>query len=203
MLLGWLVTFYVVPMGLAAPYAAGLHAPVAVPIVTGLVFAAGPFGTALGSVMLGRLVPQATRERWMGLLAVAACGVLVLCALGAGLIAVLGIIAVSGACAAYQLAANAAFVAAVPAERRGQAFGLANGGMQVLQGLWIVLAGAAVSSSLISPAVAVAVSGGLGMVLAAALATSWHRKTVRGEMSLRGRRTPLPAALVAHARAPL
>jgi hypothetical protein len=45
------------------------------------------------------------------------------------------ITAASGACVSYQLAANAGFVAAVPAGRRGQAFGLANGGMQVTQDL--------------------------------------------------------------------
>jgi MFS family permease len=172
MLLGWLVAFYVVPMGLAAPYAASLHRSFPIPISTGLVFAAGPFGTAVGAVLLGRLVPQAWRQRLTGPLAIAACGLLALCALKPGLVAALLIIAGSGACASYQLAANAAFVAVVPPGRRGQAFGLANGGMQVLQGLWIVLAGAAASSQAISPAAAIAISGGLGAVLAAALATS-------------------------------
>jgi MFS family permease len=175
MLLGWLVAFYVVPMGLAAPYAASFHGSLAIPIGTGLVFAAGPLGTALGAVVFGRMVPPTVRQRWMGPMAVAACGVLLLCWLPAGLIAALLIIIASGACASYQLAANAAFVAAVPPERRGQAFGLANGGMQVTQGLWIVLAGAAASSNVITPAVAIAASGGLGAVLAAALAMMWHR----------------------------
>ncbi len=54
MLFGWLVAFYVVPMGLAAPYAASFHASLAIPISTGLVFAAGPFGTAIGAVVFGR-----------------------------------------------------------------------------------------------------------------------------------------------------
>jgi MFS family permease len=174
-LFGWLVAFYVVPMGLAAPYAASFHGSLAIPIGTGLVFAAGPLGTALGAVIFGRMAPPAVRQRWMGPMAVAACGVLLLCWLPAGLIAALLIIIASGACASYQLAANAAFVAAVPPERRGQAFGLANGGMQVTQGLWIVLAGAAASSNVITPAVAIAISGGLGAVLAAALATAWQR----------------------------
>ena len=170
MLLGWLVAFYVVPMGLAAPYAASFHASFPIPISTGLVFAAGPFGTALGAVVLGRMVPQASRQRLMGPLAITACGLLLLCWLQPGLIAALLIIAGSGACASYQLAANAAFVAAVPPERRGQAFGLANGGMQVSQGLWIIIAGAVASANAISPATAIAISGGLGALLAAALA---------------------------------
>ena len=108
----------------------------------------------------------------MGPLAVAACGLLLLCSLHPGLIASLVIIAASGACASYQLAANAAFVSAVPPDRRGQAFGLANGGMQVSQGLWIIVAGAVVSSHALSPATGVAISGGVGVVLAAALATT-------------------------------
>jgi MFS family permease len=174
-LLGWLVAFYVVPMGLAAPYAASFHGSLAIPIGTGLVFAAGPLGTALGAVVFGRMVPPPVRQRWMGPMAVAACGVLLFCWLPVGLIAALLILIASGACASYQLAANAAFVAAVPPQRRGQAFGLANGGMQVTQGLWIVLAGAAASSNIITPAVAIAISGGLGAVLAAALATAWQR----------------------------
>jgi MFS family permease len=182
MLLGWLVTFYVVPMGLAAPYADDLRSSVAIPIATGLVFAAGPFGTAIGSVVFGRRVPQNARQRWMGPLAVAACGVLVLCAPRTGLIAALVIIAVSGACASYQLAANAAFVAAIPPERRGQAFGLANGGMQVLQGLWIVLAGAVVSTNLMTPGTAIAISGGLGGALAAALAISVRSQSAQARI---------------------
>lgn len=178
MLLGWLVAFYVVPMGLAAPYAASFHVSLAVPISTGLVFAAGPFGTAVGAAVSGRMVAPRARQRWMGPMAVGACAVLLLCALQPGLIVALLIIAVSGACASYQLAANAAFVGAVSPERRGQAFGLANGGMQVGQGLWIVLAGAVATSRALTPADVIAISGGLGAVLAAALAMSWRPQSV-------------------------
>jgi hypothetical protein len=127
MLLGWLVAFYVVPMGLAAAYAVSFRGFLPFPIGTGVLFAAGPFGTALGAVVFGRLVPPAVRQRWMGPMAIDACGLLLFCWLQPGLLAALVIIAGSGACASYQLAANAAFVAVVPPERRGQAFGLANG----------------------------------------------------------------------------
>jgi MFS family permease len=170
-LFGWLVAFYVVPMGLAAPYAATLHGSLPDAVATGLVFAAGPFGTAVGAILFGRLVSPETRQRWMGPLAVAACGTLLFCALRPGLAAALVIIAVSGACACYQVAANAAFVSAVPAARRGQAFGLASGGMQISQGLLVVLAGAA--ASLITPGTVIAISGGAGGVLAVGLALSW------------------------------
>jgi MFS family permease len=172
MLLGWLVAFYIVPTGLAAPYADSVHAALPIAVSTGLIFAAGPFGTSVGAVVFGRMVPPAWQRRLMGPLAVAACGMLLLCCLHPGLIVSLAVLAASGACASYQLAANAAFVSAVPAARRGQAFGLANGGMQVSQGLWIILAGGVVASSALSPAAAVAVSGGIGAILAAALAIS-------------------------------
>jgi MFS family permease len=172
MLFGWLVAFYVVPMGLAAPYAARFHR-VPLAVATGLVFAAIPLGSVIGALVFSRAVAPAQRQRWMGPLAAGSCGLLVLCVTQPGLIASLAIFAASGACAAYQIAANAAFVAVVPAERRGQAFGLANGGMQVSQGLWFIAAGAAAEA--VSPAVVIAVSGGLGAALAAALAISWHR----------------------------
>jgi hypothetical protein len=177
-LFGWLVTFYVVPMGLAAPLAAGLHAGLPLAVTTGLIFAAGPLGTMLGAIAFSRLVPAPRRQAWLGPLAVVACGVLLLLAFRLGLIASLVTLAVSGACASYQLAANAAFVAAVPPERRGQAFGLANGGMQVFQGLWIVLAGALAARAL-SPGVVVAISGGIGAALAAVLALTRRRETAQ------------------------
>ena len=183
-LLGWLVAFYVVPTGLAAPYADGLHSSLPIAISTGLIFAAGPFGTAVGAVLFGRMIPPESQQRWMGPLAVAACGLLLLCWLRPGMVASMVVIAASGACASYQLAANAAFVSAVPPERRGQGFGLANGGMQVSQGLWIVLAGAVVASGAVTPATGIAISGGVGAILAAALA-----------MTARRNRAPLAAPL--------
>jgi MFS family permease len=177
-LFGWLVTFYVVPMGLAAPLADGLRAGLPLAVTTGLIFAAGPLGTVLGAIAFSRLVPAPRRQAWLGPLAVTACGVLLLLALRLDLAALLAVLAVSGAGAAYQLAANAAFVAAVPPERRGQAFGLANGGMQVFQGLWIVLAGA-IAAHALSPGTVIAVSGGIGAALAAALALTRRRATTR------------------------
>ena len=172
-LFGWLVAFYVLPQGLAVPYAARFHTmPPAV--AAGLVFAAGPFGTALGAIAFGRMVDPPRRLRWMGPLAVACCCALLLCALHPSLLTSLAIFVVSGACAAYQLAANAAFVSAIPNHRRGQAFGLANGGMQVTQGVWFVLAGAVAEA--VGPAAMIAVSGAVGAMLAVALTLSWQRQ---------------------------
>lgn len=177
MLFGWLVAFYVVPMGLAAPYAAGFRA-LPLPVGAGLVFAAVPFGTAVGAVVVGRLVPPDMRRRALGPMAVVACGVLTLCWTHPGLAASLGIFALAGAFAAYQVAANAAFVAAIPPGRRGQAFGLANGGMQVTQGLWFIAAGAAAEAT--SPAAVIAASGLLGAIGAVVLTASHRAAHQRG-----------------------
>jgi NH3-dependent NAD+ synthetase len=48
--------------------------------------------------------------------------------------------------------------------------------MQVFQGLWIVLAGA-IAAHALSPGTVIAVSGGIGAALAAALALARHRET--------------------------
>ncbi len=172
-LFGWLVTFYVVPMGLAAPYAARFHG-VPLAIGTGLVFAAIPFGTAVGTFVLGRVVSPARRRRWMGPMAVGSCAVLILCWTQPGAAASLAIFIVAGALAGFQLPANAAFVAAVPAQRRGQAFGLANGGMQVAQGLWFIGAGAMAEA--LRPATTIAISGVIGTVVATRLMIDWRRQ---------------------------
>ena len=83
------------------------------------------------------------------------------------------IFAASTVCSCYQLAANAAFVKAVPPSWRGQAFGLANGGINVGQSAWFAAAGAL--ASVLSPAVVIGLSGLLGTAIAATLAVSWRR----------------------------
>ena len=70
MLLGWLAAFYTVAEALAVPYAAQLrHGAIA----AGLIFAAGPLGSAVGMVVFTRMVSPPRRMRWMGPMAVAAC----------------------------------------------------------------------------------------------------------------------------------
>jgi MFS family permease len=170
MLLGWLVPFYAVPEGVAAPYAHLLHGG---SVATGLILAAGPAGGIVGSVVFPKLVPPGRRQYYMGVLAVAACAILALCFSGPPLIPSLIVFAASTVCSCYQFAANAAFVKAVPPSWRGQAFGLANGGINVGQSLWFAAAGAAAEA--VSPAVVIGLSGLIGAVIAASLAVSWRR----------------------------
>lgn len=172
MLLGWLVPFYAVPEALAVPYAAHFHGGAA---MAGLILAAGPFGSLVGTIAFSRLVDPAARLLWMGPLAVACCAVLAVCALNPALSLALVVIAAAGALSAYQLAANAAFITTVPSHRRGQAFGLANGGINVGQGVWFAVAG--LGADTLGPAKIIAVSGAVGAAAAIALAVSWHRQT--------------------------
>ena len=173
MLLGWLGAFYTVPEALAVPYAARLHHG-SLAVGAGLIFAAGPLGSAVGMVVFTRLVRPAARLRWMGPMAVAACLILVTCLAQPDLLGLLAIVAGSGLLAAYQIAANAEFVLAAPDDRRGQAYAIANGGMNLGQGVLYVLAGLVASAT--TPAIAVAGSGLIGAILAWWLATDWRRQ---------------------------
>jgi MFS family permease len=83
------------------------------------------------------------------------------------------LLGVSGIFDCFQLAANASFVAAAPARQRSQAFGIAQGGMSLGQGLAIVIAGAAAEHH--APSLVIAVSGAVGVVAAIAIAFSRPR----------------------------
>jgi predicted MFS family arabinose efflux permease len=165
MFYGWLAAFYNAPEGIAAPLARALGGG---SVTVGLVLAAEAFGSTVGAVMFSRLVDPPRRLRWMGPLAIAAPGILLLFAVHPRLPAALATLAASGVFACYQLAANAAFVSAAPAAHRSQAFGLAQGGMNFGQGLVMVLAGAAAGR--LAPDVVIVVCGAVGA--AAALVTS-------------------------------
>jgi hypothetical protein len=80
---------------------------------------------------------------------------------------------ISGLCDCYQLAANAAFVRAVPDSQRSQAFGIAQGGMSLGQGAAMILAGAAAQQ--FPPSLVIAASGVLGLAAAVAIAVSRPR----------------------------
>ncbi len=181
--LAWLCAFYVVPEGLAVPYAAGLGGGAG---AAGLLLAANPVGSVIGAVVVSRFVPPAGRLRFMGPLAILSCLPLLGFAARPGLAGACVLLALSGLGSSFQLPANAAFVAAVPADRRGQAFGLVQAGILFFQGLALLIGGAAAER--IAPHLVIVVAGSLGLLVALALAST----------SLRARRpalTQLSAAL--------
>jgi Major Facilitator Superfamily len=170
MLFGWLAAFYNAPEGVAAPLAASLGGGAA---TIGVILAAQVFGETAGMLVFGSLVRPAVRLRLMGPLAVATCAVLAAFAVTHALAGILLLLAASGALGGYQLAANAAFVSAVPHARRGAAFGLAVGGMSLGQGIVMIAAGAAAER--FAPADVIAVIGAVGAVCALVVALSWAR----------------------------
>ncbi|MGH3164890.1 MAG: MFS transporter, partial [Trebonia sp.] len=170
LLLGWLAAFYEIPEGIAAPYASRLGGGA---VATGLLIAFSQVGAIVCAPFFTGKIGPLTRLRWMGPMAVCACGTLVLTALRPGLPASMAIFALSGSFAIYQIAANTAFVERVPNERRAQAFGLANAGLMVGQGAAFALAGAA--AEVVPPSAVTAIGGGLGAVFACGLAFRWRR----------------------------
>jgi MFS family permease len=183
LLLGWLVAFYTIPEGVAAPYAASL---VGGSIATGLVLASTVFSTTIVTPLFSRLVRPRRRLAWMGPLAVLTCATLVLTALRPSLAVSLVIFSLSAAFGVYQLAANTAFVVRVPNERRAQAFGIANMGVIVGQGAAFVAAGAA--AEVVAPAVVIAVGGGIGAIVGLVLTLRWRHVSPPGGRHAAGRR---------------
>ncbi len=171
MLFGWLAAFYNAPEGVVTPLARAVGGGA---IAVGVLLAAQALGETTGAIVFSRFVAPPTRLRSMGPLSVAASAVLVLFIWRPGLLASLLILFASGLFAAYQLAANAAFVSAAPTEQRSQAFGLAQGGMSLGQGTVMILAGA-VADHHHSAASIIAVCGAVGAVVALAIALSWAR----------------------------
>ena len=184
MLFGWLAAFYDAPEGVVTPLARDLGGGAA---AVGVILAAMALGQTVGAIVFSRFVAPATRLRVMGPLAIAACGVLALFFWRPSLPGSLLILFGSGLGASYQIAANAAFVSAAPREQRGQAFGLAQGGISLGQGTVMILAGAAADHY--SPAWVIAISGTVGAAAALAIAVSWagaRRQSADGHLQRLG-----------------
>ncbi|MFC6081123.1 MFS transporter [Sphaerisporangium aureirubrum] len=171
-LFAWLCGFYVLPEGIAVPYAATFSRdPQTVTLLTGLLMAAMPTGTVIGAFFFGRCVTPTRRLRAMGWMAMLSCAPLIGCAMRPPVAVVLALWALAGFGGAYQLAANAAFVQCVPANRRAQAFGLVQSGLLGVQGIGILIGGAAAQA--LGPEPVVALAGAAGLSVAALLAMLW------------------------------
>ncbi|WP_127784416.1 MFS transporter [Rhodococcus sp. X156] len=170
--LAWLAGVFVVPEGLAAPYADSLGGGAR---TVGLLLAAGPAGVLLGSLLFVRLLPHRLRTALVGPLAVAAGVPLLFCGLQPGLEVTLLLWAVSGLCSAYQVQIVVEYVLAVPRPQRGQAIGIASAGLLAAQGVGLLVGGLA--AELWNVSVAVAAAGALGVALAAPLALRRARST--------------------------
>lgn len=173
-LFAWLAAFHVhsVPAGVVVPYAAERGGG---PLAVGLLLAAAGLGSGVAMVAVSRL-PGPRRLRLMAPLALLAAAPLVPCLLDPPLPVVGLLWLVAGLGTGYQLAANVAFVSAVPAERRAQAFGMVSAGLAAGQGLGVVAAG--LLAEIADPAVVVGLAGVAGLVAALALLATPSARTV-------------------------
>jgi predicted MFS family arabinose efflux permease len=161
--------FYVIPEGLAVPYASQIHAGTA---GVGILLAANPVGAVLGMIALKSLRPG-WRLRLMGPLAVATCAILLPTA-WAPVLAVSALLWVAnGLFSSYDMVANTTFVQIVPDASRGQAIGLASATMQGAQGLGVVVGG--LIAQAITPAAVIGWAAIAGMVAALVAAAAWAR----------------------------
>ncbi|MDQ1739394.1 MAG: hypothetical protein QOE53_1046 [Pseudonocardiales bacterium] len=168
----WLLGHYVVPEGVAPPYAHSLGAGAA---GIGLLMAAGPAGAALGTYLFLRLVPSTSRPTWMPILAIV-CGLpLVVCWLRPGIAVSIVLWAISGAATSYQIQVVTEYIRAVPDNRRAQAVGVAASGLLASQGIGILLGG--IVASRFGAASAVGVAGAVAAGLAVWITVLWTRTT--------------------------
>jgi predicted MFS family arabinose efflux permease len=117
---------------LLVPYAAVRGFPDG---AAGLLLACVPVGMILGNLVVARLMSPATRERAVPVL-VALLGVPLLgFAPDLGTVALGALLVVTGFGFGYGIGVQRAFRDAVPADVRGQAFGLASTGLMTLQGV--------------------------------------------------------------------
>lgn len=187
--LAWLAGVFVVPEGIAAPYA---HAIGGGTSAQGLLMAAMPAGTSVGTYLFVRLAPAGMRSRLMGPLAIAGGVPLIACWMLPGLALSLCLWAASGLFFCYQVQVITEFTRAVPDEQRGQAVGIASSGLLAVQGIGILLGGIVAGTWGVGRSVGLA--GLVGSLLGCCLTLMWARASVKP--------APLPPAEAGQHRRP-
>ena len=178
LLLAWVgAAFAIVPEGLAVAYAESLGKG---EVATGVLTAATPFGVVVGALLVGRFIDPAKRVPLMLPLAVLAFLPLLGTLAHPPVPVAFALWALSGVGMAYQLPANATFVAAVPAASRGRAFGLAQSGLYVSQGL--ALAGGGALAEAVDVHLVIVLAGVLGLAGVGLLALSWPHEAMRAAL---------------------
>ncbi|MEC3977003.1 MFS transporter [Amycolatopsis sp. H20-H5] len=166
-----LIGLFVVPEGLAAPYA---NAVGVTSLGVGLLMAADPVGSVLGAWWATRTSGRtSTRPRTVVVPAVLAGVPLIACAVVPGIVWPMVLWAASGAFATlYLIRLQAVVVAVVPDARRGTVMGRLSTCLYTSQGVAIVSAG--VLAEGVGPVRAVAAAGALASVLALAGGFVWR-----------------------------
>jgi predicted MFS family arabinose efflux permease len=139
-----LTLFTTVPEGLAAAWASRVTSTAAgAGLAQGMIMAGYPAGFMLGGLVVGRLLRPSTRQALIRPLAVLAPLALVPALLDPSAPVVALLTVVSGfAVAGLFPSANGLFVRALPDAFRARAFGIMQTGVQIIQGLSVVICGA-------------------------------------------------------------
>jgi MFS family permease len=170
LVLTWLPCLLVVYEGLAAPYTRELAGST---IAVGVILAADPLGSVLGALLFSRLVPEDTRPKILGALAIAACLPLLVCFTKPGLAVSVILFAVSGGLGTVVLMqATTSFARRVPDAGRARALSLSNAGVTGVQGLTPLLAG--ILADHIGAAHTIAIVGLTGLAIALPAAFAWR-----------------------------
>ncbi|MFC4016386.1 MFS transporter [Micromonospora sp. GCM10011542] len=175
--------FSIVPEGLAAGWANDNHGDLDATMAQAVIMAANPVGFILGGLLVSRLFGPARRLALMRPLAVLAPVVLVPALFNPPPLVVALLAALCGFAVAGMLPmANGLFVQALPAEFRARAFGVMATGVQVIQGLAVIVTGLLTEWFAIPTVVGAWSAAGVLLMLLAAL--RWpDRQTVEGTIA--------------------
>jgi Transmembrane secretion effector len=168
--LAWLAGFFVVPEGLAAPYAASIGGDTA---TIGLLMTAIPAGTVFGAYLLIRRVRPAARSRAVRVMAVLAGLPLLGCAATPGIAISVSLWFACGLFTAYLLDVLTSIVQLTPAEVRGRMVGVVGAGLIGVQGVGLIVFGVLADHAGAGPAIAIA--GGIGALCGAFLAVRFRQ----------------------------
>jgi hypothetical protein len=160
--LSWLAAFFVVPEGLAAPYA---HAIGNAPGTVGYLLAAIPLGSVAGAYLLLRALPPDMRMRALGPLALLAGLPLLGCAFEPAVAWSMLLWFASGVFSAYQLDVMTRIVNLTPSARRGRVVGVLGASLLGAQGVGLIAFG--VIADVMSAGSAIALAGAIGSGCAA------------------------------------
>lgn len=159
--LSWLAAFFVVPEGLAVPYAKQIGGGSS---AVGVLLASIPLGSVVGVFLVLRRVRPERRAALIGPLAMLAGLPLIGCASDPALGISLTLWFLSGVFAAYQVETLTMVVRAIPAAWRGRGIGLIGAGLTAVQGIGLIAFGLIAQG--IGPGPAIAIAGATGSVLA-------------------------------------
>jgi Transmembrane secretion effector len=168
LLVGWLAPmFAVAPEALAAPYVAAHHGS---STLVGWWLVALPVGLIGGDIAGVRLLTPRQQRRLVAPAAAASFVPYLAFAFDPPIPIALLLLVASGACGLYMLGLDARTRDAVPPQLFARTMTLSSAGLMSLQGVGFALAGAIAQG--IGPAVAIAITGSLGLVATTALLRS-------------------------------